>query len=107
MTLQAQLPPSSSKRSALEVHTELAAVLNEHIGGWADTEALGKVQRLCSRLRDSRNVALSEKAHSIEQTASILYSERKHSRYNGGVQAVRGFLWNDMTSLWIVIDGME
>jgi hypothetical protein len=109
MALQATdpVPSSPSKREALEVHTELTTVLREHLGGWPDAEALWKVERLCFRLRGSQNAALSEKAESIQQNASVLYSERKHSKYDGGAQAVRAFVWNDMASLWLIIDRME
>jgi hypothetical protein len=46
------------KREALDVHTELAAVLNQHLGGWADTEASRRGS--CRTMRMRRNDMESE-----------------------------------------------
>lgn len=108
MTTGSLPSPSPRKLEALNVHAELTAVFQHYQGGWADSEALRKVQELCSRLGYGYSGELAVKLKGVEQYTSILYSERKHSRYGAqGADRVRGFIWQDMNSLGQIIRRME
>jgi hypothetical protein len=114
MTTKTLSSLSPLKLEALEVYAGLTAIFQEHQGGWADTEALREVQRLCFRLIHGQSASLAAEADSVSDYAAILYSARKHERYTqrgipyvDGVERVRSILMQIMQSLKAVIRGME
>jgi hypothetical protein len=91
---------SPLKQVALSIHAELTAVFKQHPGGWADTDALQSVQRLCLPLERSGLGVLAEKAASVARLAGILYSDRKHARWGvTGPERIHSFIRQDLVSL--------
>lgn len=105
MILQTSSPSSSEKLQALTIHAELTAVFEQRYGGSQDTEALQSVQSLCNSLSWG---VMTEKVHTIAAWATILYSDHKHAKWGAnGVERVRSFIWDDMSSLERAICRME
>jgi hypothetical protein len=102
------VPSSPQKQKALTIHAELTAVLNQRPGGWADEEALQSVRHLRFRFPCASGGYMAEKINSIESWAAILYSDRKHATWGvNGVERVRSFIWEAMSSLRHIINRME
>jgi hypothetical protein len=96
------IPLSALKREAHAIRAEIVAVIDGHLGGNEDTEALRKMRALCFRLKRMSG-PFAEKAESIEAHAAILYSEREHAKY-GGVATVRRILRHDLVSIGTIIE---
>jgi hypothetical protein len=114
MTTKTLSSLSPLKLEALEVYAGLTAVFQEHQGGWADTEALREVQKLCFRLIHGQTASIAAEADRVRTYAAVLYSARRHEKYTqrgipyvDGVERVRGILLQIMQALKSVIRGME
>jgi hypothetical protein len=70
---------------AKNAHKALRDLFRNHHGGCADGEALYKAERLCFSARHAVNDAyLREKIGTVEEYASIIFSARKHQRWDRG-----------------------
>ena len=71
-------------------------ILDEYTIGWANEEAKKKIEKILFDMQHSTNYNyILEKLGSIQGWINILYSERKHSKYPGGADQVKGFILSD------------
>jgi hypothetical protein len=70
---------------AREYHAVLREVFIHHPGGWADKEALRKVEKLAwQAMTVVKDAECQEKMGMVEQYAASLYSESEHHKWRMG-----------------------
>ena len=96
----------STKQQAYALHLQIDQFLDSHPGGGANPDSLREIESLGRHLKWTSS-HFDEKVDSLLNWADILYSSRKHARWNtrliSGVDQVRGFIRQDLASLKFII----
>lgn len=84
-----------TKDISLKVVNEIEQVVCNYTIGWANEEAIKKINILLNKIR---NPLWSDKISFIREYTKILFSARKHEKY-GGAKKVRSLILNSCTSI--------
>ena len=77
---------------ARECHAALREIFIHHPGGWADKDALHKVEKLAWQAMTAvKDAECQEKMGIVEHYAAALYSEAEHHKWRMSLAAGRRF----------------
>jgi hypothetical protein len=102
--------PASAKEQAHALYLEMESCFEANLAGGTNPHALNQLQTLALHLKWTSSL-FSEKAASFAHWAEVLYSPRKHSRWNtaceSGQERVAHFMRCDLASISIILCRME
>ncbi|MGD1105980.1 MAG: hypothetical protein ABR865_02985 [Terracidiphilus sp.] len=99
-----------SKQQAYTLYLQIQQVLDAHPGGGADPDSLHDIESLGRQLKWKSSL-FDEKVDSLLIWAGVLYSPRKHARWDApmisGSDRVRDHILQDLVSIKDIIERMS
>ena len=93
------------KEKALNVIEQIESTFKESSKGWNNKEVLKELNQMFYKLDIicGYDTYLSEKSSSAREQLDIIFSQRKHQKYNNGVESVIHHFNLDLASLksWV------